>query len=847
MSMGTPTRPQPQLTEGIVRDLCKRYIEQGFSIVHWNVTAAEMVSGGGKGPRLRGWHETEFLVPPEGCGHVQVGLKTGALLTNGKAAGGNGDQSYCHKDVNPLYLVVVDIDDPGLLTAAAKILPATGLIGGRENARQNHWFYLTRGPCNSFSWSGARTDGTVGAVIEIFGVTKAGRVGHQVLVPPSIHFKTGTRYVWDTDQAPAIIDCKVLFEACLQVAALAPNHALTKGTGLPPVWKPEEQTARTKTIVGHADGSLGEPEEAGPLQAEEIEILLADTIRQVKELPGGSRRHGVNRIVFTAASRLAGGDAPDEAFEQLKLRVLEASEHMDAPAIDLRVWTRATLEAVADGRRNPRRKCRLQKFRLSAQGLADLLVEEWDSFYRFVQEHRKWLYWNGLYWETVTTETVARDMVHVLRWAQREATRCPNKAFTKAAVEWYFKLESGDAAGKAERLIRASSSGASGHLGLGISASQLNTDPWLVCVQNGYFDIRTGQLREPARDSYITKCAPYTYVPGSRSPMFDAHLDFVFGEEPDAEVAKAYYASWLGYCLTGSNQEQAILILYGNGLNGKTSSLMAVKDVTGDYGALLAKEVLIQTNTNSVNSDAVADLAGRRWGFYSESAPQEFLSEGRVKALTGGDVVRAMRKYEHAFEFHFSTKLILDTNYKPRIHGSDLGILRRLKLLPFKRTVPRSMINPNWRQDVAAKEGSGLLSWLLSEAHAYYTRGGLAPEPESVKRAHEEFKEANDHISSFLNESCNTVQNDEGGPKDGPPRTATQLTCMSSVLYKAYNEWSRNNGLFPVSSKVLLPKLLEKGLMVVKTRDGMQWTGVELRASSFVLLPTGPNKQPASP
>lgn len=852
IATSTPTPPGLvglSLTEALslnaaeVKDACAEYLARGLKIVHFEVSARDMTEGRGKGPRERNWQEIEYGVPPM-VGHRQVGLKMGTKIeVEGETKG--------------LYLACVDIDDVGLLPMAEQILPPTGVIGGRENAARSHRFYLTPDPCNSFSWSGMRGDGQRGATIELFGVTKSGKVGHQVLVSPSRHFKSGFQYIWAEYEGFGIVTCETLQKACKRLAELTAGCEITKGRGLPAKFSPGgpdpiQRLAPPQGILQDAPGGDEAEEKADELQSvtlgpadapkalcltpQEIEMLIVDAAAQASNLEAGSRQSGLNRISYVTASILSGGEAPDEAYQNLRERLTAAADNMPLPEINMRVWVDTIIRAVADGRRNPRIRPRLHKYHLTSQGLTDLLVEEWRDHYRYVQEHKSWLRWNGNFWEAVQSENILRDMVYVLRWAQAEAARCPNKRFGAAAWKWYFKCENGDATSRAEKLLHSDLNGAGGGLGLGVHASELDADPWLYCTASGYFDIRTGTLNAPVRESLVTKATPYAYIAGASSPRFEAHMDFVFGEQPDKDVAKEYFASWLGYCMTGVNKEQAILVLYGNGRNGKTKCLCAIQEVSGKYATVLAREVLIHTDAKTGNNDEVAELAGKRWGFQSESEPQDFLSEGRVKALTGGETVRGQRKYQLSTEFPFITKLLLDTNYKPRIHSLDLGILRRLRFIPMKRTIPDNMVCKTWREDLCREEGNGLLTWLLDQAHKYWTRGGLAPEPRCVSEAYLEYKDANDNIGAFLAECCNTREDDHGVEEGAPARRPQDLKCGAAELYGAYNNWAKANGLFPVSSRALLPKMLEKGFEPVKTRVGIIWMGVELRNTAALVL-----------
>ena len=798
---------------------CAKYIEDGFEIVHWEPTPRDIVEGKGKGPAIHGWQRIDYSAPSPSANLTNVGLKCGTKFTRGPNQG--------------LYLVCVDVDDPGLQKLADLKLPATALCGGKEATPRSHLFFVTDKPMNCFTWSGERSDGTYGAILEILGVSAQGTVGHQAMVAPSVHLKSGTRCVWDSYGPPTETTCESLYEACRQLCEGVAGK-LTVGQNDPPAWehttpKFTEHADRAATVPIDEDYKPSDAVTAGAdLDEAAIRRLVNDCAARCATLEAGSRRNGLNRLVFVTASVLQGGKAPESAFDNLRNAVVELADKLPPPDVNARIWITATDAAIRDGRANPRRRAGLRKYPLTVQGLTDLLVDEWRDHYRYVYLWKRWIRWNGLIWERVPeTSHLLRDIVHILRWAQSEAMRAPDNKWRDSAFKWYYQCESGEAPTKAEKLLRAMESSG---MGLGINPQGLNTDKWLFACSNGYYDIRTGLLREPTRGDYVTQISPCNYLPAipddrfeDFAPRFMHHINWIFEPQgpEDAKLATAYLASWLGYAVTGSNQEQKMLIMYGAGNNGKSALLDVVHAVSGDYSTKLAKEVLIRAKSEGKNSDEVAELEGRRWGYFSETEANEFLSEARIKMLTGSSTVRAMRKFQDAFYFDLQCKLLLDTNHKPRIHGKDGATLRRLKLLPFTNKVTAAMRVMDWHALVVRDEGHAVLTWLLRQAHTYFVNQGLTPEPACVAAAVEDFTVENDPIGLFLDEMCETL------PAEDPGKA--KLVAASGPLYAAYNKWSKDNGRFPLGAGAWTKDLLTRGFDRRRTSKGYCWAGLRLK------------------
>lgn len=811
-------------TESPAQQACREYIESGYSPLFWKVSIQDAVNGMGKGPKEKGWQRLEYTMPPDG-GHYQIGLKMGAQVKAGKNV---------RHEREGLYLCCIDIDDPKLQDLAVAALPATKLMGGKKSTPKAHFFYVTERPCNTFKWATPKNPNTGDpgkCAVEIFGVTRAGEIGHQIVVAPSNHFRrdsedvaaTSQPYVWDANGEPGLTTPEELFQACSRIASGCPGAVLETGKGLKPAWTESADSLAAKTIIQNNVLATADRESrVWKMSRGEMERVILTAYSRVAGLEEGNRQAGLNKETFCAASVLAGAGAPEAMFESLNERLLAAADELAKPFDNLRIWATTISRAIAEGKQKPRQRIALRTFPLTDQGTAELLTSEWRDDYRYVTEWKQWLSWNGVRWQPILKADIERGMAAVFRWAVGEAGESKEEEWRKDAFSYYFKCESGDKASRISHLLTASL--ASG-LGLSVPVSDLNRDPWLFCCGNGTFDIRTGKLRESRREDLITMASPYSYVPGKSSPMFTTLLDYEFGLKPDAEALKKYFLSWLGCCMSGDNSVQKLVVIHGNGCNGKSAAFGAVYEVCGDYGALLAKDVLIKVKCDSKNSDEVADLCGKRFGFFSESNPNDFLDEGRVKSLTGGETVQAQRKYQSSFRFPMTCKLNMDTNYKPRIRGTDDGILRRVRLVPFDRRITEEMRDLRWQAKLLETEGSGLLTMLLDEGHEYYVRGDLAPEPVTVTEDCEAFAKENDIVGCFISDKCVTAATDY---KD-PARQAMDIYDGGARLYGAYQLWCKENGCFPVACSVFMKRLLEKGYKQIRKAAGTVWYGLELR------------------
>src|SRR5207249_10580131 len=152
---------------------------------------------------------------------------------------------------------------------------------------------------------------------------------------------------------------------------------------------------------------------------------------------------------------------------------------------------------------------------------------------------------------------------------------------------------------------------------------------------------------------------------------------------------------YIGYSLTGSTREQALAVGYGpTGANGKTTLVKAAISILGDYSQSVPMDTFLASRHTDTARPDLARLRGARLVAAVESESGRRFAEALVKQVTGGDVVVARRLYREHFEFTPNFKLIIVTNHRPTIRGTDNAIWRRVRLVPFTVTIPPEERDP---------------------------------------------------------------------------------------------------------------------------------------------------------
>jgi putative DNA primase/helicase len=421
---------------------------------------------------------------------------------------------------------------------------------------------------------------------------------------------------------------------------------------------------------------------------------------------------------------------------------------------------------------------------------------------RYCHPWRKWLIWTGARWE-------ADDRAHVYRLARSvvtalhaEAGAIEDKADRDEAFAWAFRSE-----GSAR--LNAMVELAAHEPGVPILPGELDASPWLLNCPNGTLDLISGELRPHRREDLITKLAGSAYLEDADCPTWFSFLTRILADDSDL---LGYFQRIVGYSLSGSVADHALFFLHGRGQNGKSTFVEAVQHVMGDYAITINADVLT-TTAREQHPTGVADLQGRRFVATVEVEDGRRLAEALVKQLTGGDRIRARRMGQDFFEFEPTHKLWMAANHKPTIRGGDVGIWRRIKMIPFAVQIPKEEINadlPGQLHD----EGPGILAWAVRGFREWRTVG--LRDPPVVIAATDAYKEEMDPILDFLGECC------VAGPEAGSSEKA-------SDLFMAYAGWCRHIGEpCPVSRNRFGRILTEKGIGALKNNSVAYRTGIKL-------------------
>lgn len=317
---------------------------------------------------------------------------------------------------------------------------------------------------------------------------------------------------------------------------------------------------------------------------------------------------------------------------------------------------------------------------------------------------------------------------------------------------------------------------------------QFDVDPQVLNVQNGTLDLRTRELRPHRSKDLLTKIAGTKYDPDAECKLWESFLHRIMDGNYNLIL---FLQRALGYSLTGDTSEQCLFFCYGTGANGKTTLLETVQALLGDYGIQADMSTFLAKRFEGVNND-VARLNGARFVSAMEAGEGRRLAENVVKHMTGGDQVTARFLWREFFTYRPQFKLWLAANRKPGIRGTDYAIWRRIRLIPFRVTIPEDE-QDHQLLDKLKEELPGILNWALDGCEDW-RKDGLQT-PKEVKAATEEYKSEMDILGQFIEECCVKSESEN---------------VLFSKLYERYNDWCIENNEHPMSKQKLGRRLVEE-------------------------------------
>lgn len=350
-----------------------------------------------------------------------------------------------------------------------------------------------------------------------------------------------------------------------------------------------------------------------------------------------------------------------------------------------------------------------------------------------------------------------------------------------------------------------------GEPGFHTEAEEWDADPYLLNCADGMLDVRTQTLHPHDPAALCTKIMRWAFTDLETTGAWKRHLELCL---PNPEVRRQVQRD-LGRALVGADLEESLPIWYGGGNNGKSTTATAILRGIGGYGRKAARNLLVATKFERHPTE-LADLAGARLVFSAEVDDGKALAEALVKDLTGGERQKARFMHRDFFEFEQTFSIFLLVNHRPTISGTDMGIWRRIRLVPWTVAIPVDEQRP--QEEVVAElvaDGAWMLRWMVAGFADWQADHHWVAE--EVQAATEEYRQEQDRLAGFLADAC-----------EEKPFATVSL----DDLYGAYESWCSAADEIVLGKIAFGRALRSRGLTQKRTGGERLWLGVRLSVTS---------------
>lgn len=326
-------------------------------------------------------------------------------------------------------------------------------------------------------------------------------------------------------------------------------------------------------------------------------------------------------------------------------------------------------------------------------------------------------------------------------------------------------------------------------LAIELTDVEVQPSPNHICFANGTLDVTTGRLGEHDISNNLFNRIPHSYVSGSQCPNFMAFLDSIWQGDSDVLQKRQFIQQWMGGLLLADSSQQCMLILKGEGSNGKSVLMDIARHMVGEANTTSAMLHRLK------HPDVRATLDKKLLNQSPDLPKLRHVSDGEFKAIIGGDSIEASAKYKPSSHFKPYVRLMVATNNMPHSSDTTEGYFRRLVVLTFNRHFSEHERDPQLLTKLK-DEMPGIVAWAVAGARALRALGRFSIPPSSAQEI-QAYRAEISPARSFA-EECLV-------PSQGPSSIKAQ------ELFSAYSTWCRSHGFSPGNSVSLGRELSSLG------------------------------------
>lgn len=390
------------------------------------------------------------------------------------------------------------------------------------------------------------------------------------------------------------------------------------------------------------------------------------------------------------------------------------------------------------------------------------------------QNNEKVFIFNGAYWQAVDEKTFADFLGKAAEKMGVERFKARHYLFRENLLKQFF---------------------ATAHL----PKPESDHQKVLINLKNGTFEINgiETRLRAFDRADFITYILPFSYQPEASAPLFSKYLREVLPDESSRRVLAEYLASV--FISNETLKLEKILMLYGNGANGKSVFYEIISAMLG------------VDNTSAYSLQSLTD----RTGYYRAMIENRLLNycseiSGTLqteifKQLASGEPIEARLPYGNPFTVRNYAKLMFNVNSLPKDVEISNAYFRRFLIVPFPVTIAEPDQDKTLSLKIIAAELPGVFNWVLAGLQRLLHQKNFTP-----------CRAADDMLATFKLESDSAqlwiIENNY--------QISPDHYSLIKEIYSDYRNFCSEDGLIPLKKTNFIKRLRANGIAVEKKNVG---------------------------
>ncbi|WP_130068159.1 DNA primase family protein [Bacillus albus] len=252
------------------------------------------------------------------------------------------------------------------------------------------------------------------------------------------------------------------------------------------------------------------------------------------------------------------------------------------------------------------------------------------------------------------------------------------------------------------------------------------------------------------------------------------------------EEEKEMLFQYLGSCFYKRQNPRGILIMTGDGKNGKSRIIEMFQYFIGEenYSTAPLKDLVekqfAKSSLLNKHLNACGDIGG---DFFKESA--------ELKGLTGGDTIYAEFKGENGFSFENFARLLFSANELPKFKDDTEAITSRMLFLemPYKPTDDDvDNLVSSYKKEAELIIAYSIKRFIIALKNQKFTEAKRSLE---IKK---EWTKSSNNVSEFAHECC---------------EFKSEYTYSITKTYKAYKEFCKQNGFEACNSRTFKQRFIK--------------------------------------